>query len=82
MRTAASMIADRTSFSEPAVMNLLSAAAEAADRMDPMLFVDEFDALAADEQLGGAEIDQRRDQHGHSRHGKQHRDYDPGRPGR
>ncbi|MYL67794.1 hypothetical protein GLW30_08620 [Halorubrum terrestre] len=59
MRTAASMIADRTEFSEPAVMDLLSAAAEAADRMDPMHFVDEFDELAAAEQLGGAEIDQR-----------------------
>jgi len=59
MRTAASMIADRTEFSEPAVMDLLSAAAEAADRMDPMHFVDEFDELATAEQLAGAEIDQR-----------------------
>lgn len=57
MRTAAGLIASRTQFSEAAAMDLLSAAAEAADRMDPMLFVDEFDALAADEQLDG-ELDQ------------------------
>ncbi|WP_235271393.1 hypothetical protein [Halorubrum saccharovorum] len=59
MRMVARAIADRTQFSESAAMDLLSAAAEAADRMDPMHFVDEFDARAADEQLGGAEIDQR-----------------------
>ena len=58
MRTAAGVIADRTRFSEAAAMDLLSAAAEAADRMDPMLFVDEFDALAAEEQPSG-ELDQR-----------------------
>ena len=58
MRTAAGVIADRTRFSEEGAMDLLSAAAEAADQMDPMRFVDEFDALAADEQLDG-ELDQR-----------------------
>ncbi|WP_434521281.1 hypothetical protein [Halorubrum sp. AS12] len=59
MRMVARAIADRTKFSEAAAMDLLSAAAESADRIDPMLFVDEFDARAADEQLDGAEIDQR-----------------------
>ena len=58
MRTAAGAIADRTRFSEEGAMDLLSAAAEAADHMEPMRFVDEFDALAADEQLDG-ELDQR-----------------------
>ena len=58
MRTVAGVIADRTRFSEQGAMDLLSAAAEAADHMEPMRFVDEFDALAADEQLDG-ELDQR-----------------------
>ena len=58
MRTVAGVIADRTRFSEEGAMDLLSAAAEAADQMDPMRFVDEFDALAADKQLDG-ELDQR-----------------------
>jgi hypothetical protein len=58
MRTVAGVIADRTRFSEEGAMDLLSAAAEAADQMDPMRFVDEFDALAAEEQLDG-ELDQR-----------------------
>jgi len=59
MRTAAGVIADRTRFSEEGAMELLSAAVEAADHMDPMRFVDEFDALAADEQPVSDDIDQR-----------------------
>ncbi|MFC5278641.1 hypothetical protein ACFPM1_07720 [Halorubrum rubrum] len=59
MREAAGAVAARTPLSQAGAMELLSATIDAAEQMDPSVFVDEFGAVAEDQHVDEDELDQR-----------------------